>query len=175
MSNNVITNELNVMIKQVFSAVAAVFSKPTVFGGILAPVIGLIAPVAPIIHVMIGLVFVDNLTAIKKYFHDNDYKWRDFFKHVTSKKMGTSITKLIAYLVLILASYLIDVYIIKDVDVIALTKIASVYFSLRELKSIAENTAHMTNGNLWTVIKNVFKYGFKEGIAKSFENEEDNQ
>ena len=71
-------------------------------------------------------------------------------------------------MLLIIASFLIDNYVIKNEGVL-FTKIISGAVVFRELLSILENSEIISGNNLIKIIKNFLTKGFKRGVEDALE------
>jgi len=140
-------------------------------GGLFTFLIVLISPIHATLYAVIFLVLVDNITGIMKYFYKRNVSFKIWswlsWTHISSPKLGRSISKTLVYMLLIIAGFVIDKFIIKN-DVLIFTKALSGATALREIKSIVENVEMIVGGGLVTFIKGLLKNGWKYTINHTF-------
>lgn len=165
--------EYNTMTKEITMTLAALFQKGPALGVFLAPLLGLLSPISTIIYVMLFLVVVDNITGMMKTFNEEGKKFCspciDTFRHIKSRLLGKTIMKVFAYLVSIIAGFLIDKFILPQTDEVILTRVVAVSIAFREFISILENLRFITGGGILGVMINILKYGTKDGLGRAIE------
>lgn len=153
-----------------------VFSTLTPTKGIILGVITLITPIKPIMFGVLILIFSDTLTGIMASYKRNKIKFRILswasWKHITSNRLGDSITKSLVYMILIICGFVIDkTILLNDVD-LWFTKFLAGAVALREIKSLIENGEDILGGGLITTIKLFLKGGIKGGMEDMFKDKE---
>ena len=168
-----ILQEYNTMTKEITMTIAALLQKGPAVGVFLAPLLGLLSPINTIIYVMLFLVIADTITGMMKTFHEEGKKFCspciDTFRHIKSKLLGKTLMKTLAYLVLIIAGFLIDKFILPQTREIILTRVVAVSIAFREFISILENLRYITGRGVLGVMVNVLKYGTRDGLGKAIE------
>ena len=154
-------------------AVLAGFTLSTKIGiTILAAFVSIFVPVAPIIHTMLVVIVIDAFTGIGADIKRHNIPLNFFssknWTHISSTKLGLTISKMLAYSLLIISAFLIDQYIITT-DVHWFTKIVGVSIALRELLSIVENVEVISGRTIIGTITNILRFGWKTGIADSLD------
>ena len=149
-------------------------------GAIAIALLAFFLPIAGIIHGLLVLVFMDLVTGIIAHFKQNKIKFQpfkySFWKHITSKGIGDTISKMLVYLILVISGFMIDMLIIPNAGLL-ITKIMGGAAGLREIKSIIENSEKILGAGLITFIRAVSKYGFTGAfneVLKEKEKDDDN-
>jgi len=133
-----------------------------------------IAPIQPILYGVLFLIFADTITGIMASFKRvklpfKILKWNSW-KHITSARLGDTITKALIYMLLIICGFVIDKHIINNSD-LYFTKFFAASVSLREVKSLIENAAIILNNNFMSVFKSVVTKGWKQTLSDMFKDD----
>lgn len=99
-------------------------------------------PTYELISVTIFLLVLDYITGIWAAIKQGEL--------ITAKKMGVTTTKMIVYMIGIIACYVVQHNIAQDVIKVML--IFTTLVSVRELKSIIENIEKITGAKIWAYI-----------------------
>lgn len=127
------------------------------------------APLRVVIYVIVFLVIVDMVTSIY-YQMQQCKKEKKFFGHliicfriVESHKLRRTISKLLFYILALMAFFLFDVYLLKikplEGDVLAtfsVTNLAAILIGITELTSIAGNVSKITGNPIFGTIMRIF-------------------
>ncbi len=142
-----------------------VFSTIKPIGAILIAILAFFAPIASIVHGVLILIALDLFSGIAAHFKKGGHTFCWFkascWRHITSHKLGKTITKALVYMMLIVTGFIIDTLILPGIATLYITKILSGAVALRELKSLVENAETILGGGIITFIKAVAKHGFK--------------
>ena len=145
-----------------------VFTTIKPAGGFFIGLFAILAPITPIMYAVLFLIFADTLTGIIASYKREDIKFKIFswssWKHITSNRLGDSITKSLVYMLLIICGFVIDTFIIPNAGLMV-TKIMAGAVSLREIKSLLENGETILGGGLFSMIRAFMKGGFKGGMS----------
>jgi len=164
------------MIKETIGMIFPVFSTPTWVAAFIIPALAMFAPIAVIVHAVLALIIIDNITGIMASFRRSGLKFCIFcastWRHIESKKLGQTITKMLAYVLLIISAFLIDQYIIQLDTSLFFTKVVSASIAFREIMSILENTEALSGKSLITLVFSFIKNGFKKGIIEDIEDKQ---
>lgn len=91
---------------------------------------------------------------------------------ITSKRMSNTVTKLIAYNLLIISAYLMQLYFLKRLPVVEMT---TGFIGVIELLSIGENFSKLTGHNFISYIKKIIISKMKpvelDAISEELQNE----
>lgn len=155
-----------------------VFSPIKPIWALVVALLGIFAPIAPLIHAVLGLIILDTLSGIIAYYYKDDLEFK-FFKwstwhHISSHRLGDSVTKTFVYLAMIMMGFLIDTWVVHNHGLFV-TKLLAASIGLREIKSLIENSEVILGGGLISTIKSFFKHGFKGGVEKMFEDEDEKE
>ena len=130
------------MIQQSMITLMSIVTVPKWMWAILFAFVAIFAPVAAIIHVLLVLVIIDTLTGIGASMKRNDLKFCMFcvqtWHHIESAKLGVSLSKMLAYLLLVISAFLVDAYIL-GMNEDWFTKVIAASVAFREILSILEN------------------------------------
>jgi hypothetical protein len=107
---------------------------------LFASIIGVLAPVAPIVYTLTIVIICDFLFGIYRA-----YKCKE---EITSRKMAQTLPKLFLYNAIIIALYLVDKYVMNTG--VGLEKVACSLMVLVEMKSIDESFNTIFGYSLWT-------------------------
>lgn len=159
-----------------FVLVLTVFAPFKPILALVTILVSIFAPVAPLIHAVLGLIILDTLSGIIAYYYKDGLEFK-FFKwstwhHISSHRLGDSVTKTFVYLAMIMMGFLIDTWVVHNHDLFV-TKLLAASIGLREIKSLIENSEIILGGGLISTIKLFFKHGFKKGVEKMFDEEND--
>lgn len=99
-----------------------------------------LAPIEPIIVLMVFLAFMDLFTAV--------WAARKCKIAITSRKLSKTITKIILFTIAVTCSHGVET-VFSALQYINLTNLTSGYICLVELKSIYENISKVTGLDLW--------------------------
>lgn len=104
-------------------------------------VAAVLTPAVPIIVFTGVLIFTDTLTGIWAAIKRKE--------RITSKALGRTVTKLVAYSLAILSTFGFEMM-FPALQIVHMGQIASGYICLVELKSIYENVSDITGLDIWT-------------------------
>jgi phage-related holin len=153
-----------------------VFSTIKPVSAFLLAILAFFAPIKLIVYGIVVLIGFDMLTGIMAHFKTNKLRfkfWRaDSWSHITSSKLGNTISKTLVYMILIISGFLIDTWIITNAT-LYFTKLFAGASALRELKSLVENGEKIMGGGLISTIRSFIKGGFKGGVKDAFEEKLD--
>ncbi len=162
------------MIRDSIVVVTSLMTKNKFLAWLLVPFVAMFAPIAPLIHVMIVLLFIDMITGIAASMKRDNVKLgligSGLWSHIKSRKIGLTLSKAMAYILLIISAFIIDKYIIGMDGSIYLTKVLTAAAAFRELFSILENSETITGRSISGIIVNIIRKGFKEGLADTLDN-----
>jgi hypothetical protein len=140
----------------------------------IASIGAIFLPISAVIHVVIVLVFIDNITGIGADCREKGIPIRLFnmkmWGNIKSSKLGRSLTKTLAYILLIIGSFLIDQYML-GFEAHYLVKVIGGAIAFRELISILENTEKISGKSFITSIIGFIRNGFKKTFADELEKE----
>lgn len=105
----------------------------------IASILGVLAPVAPIVYTLTFVIFCDFIFGIYRA-----YKAKE---EITSRKMAQTLPKLLLYNIIIIALYLVDRYVMMTG--IGLEKVACSLMLLVEMKSVDESFKIIFGYSLW--------------------------
>jgi phage-related holin len=118
---------------------------------ILAACLAYFAPVAPMVHAVLMMVFIDLITGV---WAANSRK-----EIICSNGLRRTIRKMIGYVILIISGHIVDVTLLSSS--LHLASIFAAYIGLTELQSVRENVACITGNDvlqdIWEVIKEKIK------------------
>lgn len=138
-------------------------------------IISIFAPISTLVHAIVFLVLVDNITGIMKSYRRERIIFKILkpttWKVIKSSKLGGTIQKLIAYIFLILSSFIIDEYIVTGSHTLWVSKITTGAMAFRELVSIIENTEYISGTKLSGLIRKIFTIGIRQTIKDEFKEE----
>ena len=161
------------VIKYMIQKLIMVFSTINPFSAILLSILAFFAPIQMIANGILLLIGFDLITGIMAHFKSNKIKFHIFkaesWKHITSAKLGNTVTKTLVYMILLICGFLIDMWIIPNAS-LYFTKLLSGAAALREIKSLIENAEKILNGGLIATIRSFIKGGWKSGIKDAFED-----
>lgn len=147
-------------------------------GAWFVSLLAIFAPLNPILYSVLFLIFADNITGIISYYYKHNVEFhfwkRSSWKHIKSHKLGHTLNKTLAYMLLIIASFVVDTFVIKNEGEI-FTKIIAGAVVFRELLSILENTEEISGINLIKIIKAFLNKGFREGASDILDDKEKNK
>lgn len=159
------------MIKYAISGISPLFTAETFLYTFFIGLLAILAPLEAIVHTVFVLVIIDNLTGIgaglRKEYGSICFFCLRSWQFIKSDKLGRSVTKMLAYCLLIISAFLIDQYILKIHDEQYLLHVIAATVAFREIISITENVEQITGASLVTIIINVIRNGVKEGLAAS--------
>ena len=162
------------MIKETIYMMFGIVKTPAIVAAIFIPLLTICAPIAAIIHTMLILIIIDNITGIMKAFKHSGKSFnilkRESWMVIESKKLGNTLIKMLAYVLLIVAAFLIDTYIIQYGEAIFFTKVISASIAFREIISILENTEYISGRELLSLFINMIKNGFNQGLTNELDN-----
>jgi len=138
---------------------------------VLIVLIAMFAPLKPIFFGVMFLIFADNITGIwASYIRDKVpfkfFTWESW-KHITSAKLGKTITKSLVYMLVILSAFTIGTVVLGIPDMY-ITKFFVGVICLREIKSLIENGEIILGGGFIKDIRVFGKLGFKGGLENMF-------
>lgn len=116
---------------------------------ILASIFGVLAPVAPIVYTLTGVVFLDFVFGI--------YSAIKRKEPITSRKMSQTLPKLFLYNAIIIALYFVDKYVLQTG--IGLEKVATSLMVFVEMKSCDEHFNNIFGYSLWTRLMDSIERG----------------
>jgi hypothetical protein len=107
---------------------------------LFASIIGVLAPVAPIVYTLTTVIICDFLFGVYRAYKCNE--------EITSRKMAQTLPKLFLYNAIIIALYLVDRYVMNTG--VGLEKVACSLMVLVEMKSIDESFNTIFGYSLWS-------------------------
>lgn len=105
----------------------------------IASVLGVLAPVAPIVYTLTFVIICDFIFGI--------YRAHKAKEQITSRKMAQTLPKLLLYNIIIIALFLVDKYVMNTG--IGLEKVACSLMLLVEMKSVDESFKTIFGYSLW--------------------------
>ena len=161
-----------VTIKYMIHKLIMVFATIKPLSAIVLAILAFFAPIQLIANGILLLIGFDLITGIMAHFKVNKIKFRIFkaesWRHITSAKLGNTISKALVYMILIICGFLIDTWIIPNAT-LYFTKLLSGAAALREIKSLVENSEKILGGGLMATIRSFIKGGWKGGMKDAFE------
>lgn len=150
--------------------------------------LSIFAPLKAVIFVILFLVIVDMITSIY-YQMQQVRKEKKFFRHlvlcfriVESHKLRRTISKLLFYVLSLMAFFLFDVYLLKikplEGDVLAtfsVTNLAAILIGVTELTSIASNVSKITGNPIFGTIMRIFGNKVNERLNITQQDENNTQ
>jgi len=148
-----------------------VFTTLTPTNTLLLAVMAIFAPLQPVVFAVLFLIVMDAITGIiASYYREKVpfkfWKWSSW-KHITSKRLGDTLTKSTVYMILIISGFVIDVFIIQNAE-LWFTKIMSGAIALREIKSLVENGENILGGGFINMVQSFVRGGFRAGMDDMF-------
>ena len=116
---------------------------------LFAAVLGVLAPVAPIIYTLTFVIVCDFIFGIYRA-----YKCKE---QITSRKMAQSLPKLFLYNAIIIALFLVDKYVMNTG--IGLEKVGATLMLLVEMKSVDESFNTIFGYSLWSKMVDMIERG----------------
>ena len=153
-----------------------VFNTIKPITAILLAIIAFFTPIHTMVYGILILIAFDTLSGIMAHFIENKIKFEPFlaesWRHITSAKLGDTVSKTTIYLILIICGFIIDEWVMHNHD-LYVTKLLTGACALREVKSLIENSERILGGGLITIIKSFIKNGFKGGMGDIFKDKND--
>ena len=153
-----------------------VFTTVKPIGATIIAMLAIFAPVKPMIIATLVLVLLDTITGIIASFRESKVPFRLFshksWKHITSSKLGNTISKALTYVILIIGGFMIDTYLVPNTT-LYITKGFAGAIAIREIKSLLENAERILGGGIIVFFKNVIKHGFKNSLDMMFKDKSD--
>lgn len=141
---------------------ALVTTTKTWWGVMLIGMCTLLSPITHILYAMLFLIVVDTITGIiASYYRDNvTFKLfsRESWRHIRSSRLTRTLNKMLAYLLLVISAFIIDVILIQNSYQIFVSIISGA-IALRELVSIIENVEDIVGGGIVRIIKSILNKG----------------
>lgn len=119
------------------------------FLNLILSIFAVFSPAVPLLLTVGFLIFLDFVVGI--------YRAIKLKEHISSRKMGHTISKMLLYQCTILSLYVFEVYILDSV--LPITKIGAGLISITEIKSIDEHVEKMTGKSVIDRIIKVLKRG----------------
>lgn len=164
------------LITNMIHKLTAAFATIKPFSSTIIGLLTIFAPITPIIYSMMFLVFLDFISGIRASIKRDGIEFKFFrvstWKNIKSKKIGITIDKIVSYLLLILAAFVVDTYLIK-VTGLYLTKAVSALFGIREFISLLENAGTILGFNIVAFFIVIFKKGWKAGMEEMLKKKDD--
>ena len=161
------------VMKYMIQKLIMVFSTINPVSAIVLAILAFLAPIQMIANGILLLIGFDLITGIMAHFKVNKLKFNPFkaesWRHITSAKLGNTVSKTVVYMILLICGFLIDTWVIPNTT-LYFTKLLSGAAALREIKSLIENSEKILNGGLIATIRSFIKGGWKGGIKDAFED-----
>ena len=127
-----------------------------------------LSPINGMLYGVLFLIFADTVTGIMASFYREDKPFKLFkkatYQHITSNKLGSTITKTLVYMLLIISGFVIDANLIVNTG-LYFTKALVAVVSIREVKSLFENGSAILGGkSILKTIKSVLVNGWKQTL-----------
>ena len=143
-------------------ALALLQTSTTKAGGFFIGILAILAPLKATIIVVWLLIVLDIITGMIA-----SYKKKE---PITSKKFSRVLTKMLSYLILIIASFVADEFIFTYLETHWISRIIASAITIGELISIIENANVMVGGKFIKILKILIKNGLsKASLSESFE------
>jgi uncharacterized membrane protein len=155
-------------------------------GKALSLVLAFIAPLASLIHVILGLLIFDAITSIyyqMKLVSKSGLTRRQRIsariKVIESAKLRKTLEKMFFYILMIIVFYSFDLYVLKiqplneiSIHTFSITNMSAVLIALVEMTSIAANVSKITDNPIFDRILKIFS----KKVNKQYDiDEEDNK
>ena len=167
-----------VTINYMIQKLVMVFTTIKPIGAIIIAILAFLAPIQLIANGILLLIGFDLITGIMAHFKTNKLRFNPFradsWRHITSAKLGNTVTKSLVYMILLICGFLIDTWIMPNTT-LYFTKLLSGAAALREVKSLVENSEKILGGGLIATIRSFIKGGFKGGIKDVFKEDKDSE